>query len=172
MAQDNQVSAILNQTDLDEIRSAVELIQSKLTFLVNLTPLERQTYSKMGDKTVAFVQKSLEHAKENQNLVPPFMNLDEFKKDMNLIRNLSKVLRPINQLSEGLDDTIMLAGHESYQAALIFYNSVKMARKMNIHGVDSVYDDLKERFPGRGSNETEVEVTEDNTEEENTEVLV
>jgi hypothetical protein len=51
------------------------------------------------------------------------------------------------QLSDNIDDTVMVAGSEAYQASLIFYNAVKVAAAQNIPGAREVYDDLKARFP-------------------------
>jgi hypothetical protein len=111
----------------------------------------------MGDKTVAFVSKALAYAKENPMLCPPYLNVAEFEKDMLLVESLDSVLRPLTAIAEGLDDTTMLAGSEAYAAALIFYNSVKMASKMNIPGTDAIYNDLSARFPGRSSKKEETE---------------
>lgn len=161
MAQDNQISALLTPAEYDAIRAAMDIIRQKLPFLVNLTDAERQVYAKMGDKTVAFVTKALEYAKYNPHLVPPYLNVAEFAKDMELIVQLRNILRPLLSLTEGLDDTLMLAGSESYAAALTFYNSVKMASKMNIAGTTAIYNDLKVRFPGRGPLRPGEEVTEE-----------
>jgi hypothetical protein len=62
-------------------------------------------------------------------------------------------------LEEGVDDTEMIAGSEAYQAALVFYKSVKVAAAQDIPGAKAVYDELKTRFPGgkRKSGETETE---------------
>jgi hypothetical protein len=49
---------------------------------------------------------------------------------------------------ENVDDTTMLAGSEAYQAALVFYNSVKTAATHDVSGAKAVYDELKKRFPG------------------------
>ncbi|MGB1207419.1 MAG: hypothetical protein ACPG5B_17355 [Chitinophagales bacterium] len=151
MAQDNQISVVLTPEIMTEIMQAIETLKKHLSFLVNLTAEERIAYSKMGDKTVAFVQKSLDYAQENPQLIPPYLNVSEFDKDMELIRQLKRVLRPLTSLNEAVDDTIMLAGHESYAAALTFYQSVKMAKAMNVAGTTTIYDDLKLRFPGRGA---------------------
>jgi hypothetical protein len=53
----------------------------------------------------------------------------------------------------------MVAGSEAYQAALVFYKSVKVAAAQDIPGAKAVYDELKTRFPGgkRKSGETETE---------------
>jgi hypothetical protein len=63
------------------------------------------------------------------------------------------------QLEEGISDTEMSAGSEAYQAALVFYKSVKMAAAQDILGAKAVYDELKIRFPGgkRKTGETETE---------------
>jgi hypothetical protein len=42
----------------------------------------------------------------------------------------------------------MTSGSEAYQAALIFYNSVKMATRQDIPGAKAVYEELRKRFPG------------------------
>ena len=44
---------------------------------------------------------------------------------------------------------MLLSGSDAYAAALLFYNSVKGAKKSNIAKAGSIYDDLAERFPGR-----------------------
>ena len=40
----------------------------------------------------------------------------------------------------------MLSGSEAYIALLAYYNSVKIASRMNIAGATAIYDDLKQRF--------------------------
>ncbi|MDR0721667.1 MAG: hypothetical protein LBF75_02570 [Treponema sp.] len=41
----------------------------------------------------------------------------------------------------------MVVGSEAYQAALVFYQSVKMAAAQDIPGAKAVYEELKTRFP-------------------------
>jgi hypothetical protein len=54
----------------------------------------------------------------------------------------------IRQLDENASDTEMTAGSEAYQAALVFYKSVKMAAAQDVPGAKAVYEELKTRFPG------------------------
>jgi hypothetical protein len=42
----------------------------------------------------------------------------------------------------------MTSGSEAYQAALVFYNSVKMAARQDIPGAKAVYEELRKRFSG------------------------
>lgn len=53
----------------------------------------------------------------------------------------------------------MTAGSEAYQAALVFYKSVKMAAAQDVPGAKAVYEELKTRFPGgkRKTGETETD---------------
>jgi hypothetical protein len=55
----------------------------------------------------------------------------------------------------------MTAASEAYQAALVFYKSVKIAAAQDVPGAKAVYDELKTRFPGgrrkSGNSETETE---------------
>ena len=106
----------------------------------------------MGDKTLAFVNKAFEYAYQNPKIVPSFLDLTEFGKDAAAVTNLKKVLIPLEQLSEKLSDTNLLAGSEAYMAALAFYNAVKGAAKAGEPGMKNIYDDLQSRFPGRGGN--------------------
>jgi hypothetical protein len=45
--------------------------------------------SKMGDKTLAFVQKALEYAEANPTLVPAYLDIAEAKKDFSLSQDLN-----------------------------------------------------------------------------------
>jgi hypothetical protein len=51
------------------------------------------------------------------------------------------------QLSDNIDDTVMVADSEACRAALTFYSAVKAAAAQNIPNAKAMYDDLKARFP-------------------------
>lgn len=151
MAQHNQISATLSPEDMQEIMNAISLIHRKLPFLINMTFDERRSHLKMGDRSLPFVDKSLDYSQNNDHLVPPFLEVKEFDKDMTLFDQLSKIERPVLSLAEAISDTKLRVGSEAYSAALLFYQAVKLAAQMNIPGVKSIYEDLRARFPSRGS---------------------
>ena len=150
---ENKVSITISEEAITNINEAINTIIQNLPDLINLTQDERQTIPKMGDKTVAFVSKNLEYAKQNPRVVPAFLNMPEFEKDVVAVTDLRKVLIPLQQLFEKLNDTTLQAGSEAYTAALIFYYAIKGAAKAGEPGIKTVYDDLQSRFPGRGKNE-------------------
>jgi len=149
---ENRISVTVSEEALANINKAIAAINENLPYLINLTPAERHQMAKMGDKTLAFVNKAFEYANQNPKIVPSFLDLNEFAKDSAAVTNLKKVLIPIEQLSEKLSDTNLMAGSEAYMAALAFYNAVKGAAKAGEPGMKSIYDDLQSRFPGRGKN--------------------
>jgi hypothetical protein len=103
----------------------------------------------MGDKTLAFVDKSLEYAVSNPNLVPNFLDVEEGQKDYTLSRALYGIFQQVNALNHALEDTIMISGSEAFEAARIFYRAVQGAAKSNAPGSSAIYNDLKARFPGK-----------------------
>jgi hypothetical protein len=148
MSQENLISSAISAENLTEINSKLTAIQTTLAsvLLFNLTAAERQALHTMGDKTLAFVQKALEYAENNPALMPPYLDLGEAKKDFALSHDLYGILQQVNTLQRALEDTMMVAGSEAYDAALIFYNSVKGASRVNVPGSEAVYNDLQQRF--------------------------
>jgi uncharacterized protein (DUF1786 family) len=62
MSQQNLISVSIPDTDLSEIKGAITTLNTKLMpYLKTLSVQDRQEMAKMGDKTVAFVQKALEY---------------------------------------------------------------------------------------------------------------
>ena len=147
---DNKVSVTISEEASANIQQAIAVIIDNLPVLINLKEEERQALPKMGDKTVAFVSKTLAYAMQNPRVVPAFLEMPEFEKDVNAVIDLRKVLIPLQQLVEELDDTTLQAGSEAYTAALVFYSAVKGAAKAGEPGMKTIYADLQARFPGRG----------------------
>lgn len=92
-----------------------------------LSPEERRVLPKMGDGTAPFVSKVIEYADDNPEFVPPFVNVHEMKLDWNAVQDLMPLLRTVSQLESNLNNTVMLAGSESFVSSLSYYNSVKLA---------------------------------------------
>jgi hypothetical protein len=132
------------QTKIDEARALLAL------YMLALTPVERRELPKMGEKTIGFVEKAYDFARQNPNLVPPYLEVDAFGVDFADAHGLWTLLNTVQQLEEAVDDTEMIAGSEAYQAALVFYQSVKMAAAQDIPGAKAVYEELKTRFPRTG----------------------
>ena len=134
MSKENQVSIEISPADLKTVLEAVKLVETILKpYLIALTPTERRKKTKMGEKTVSFVEKITEYAVTNPEFKPAFMNAED-------------LLRPLAQLASTLDDTILLSGSEALMTSLMYYASIKQANKSNVPNAKPIYDDLKKRY--------------------------
>lgn len=129
----------------DHITAAIQLLKP---YTVTLTPHERQTMLKMGDKSLAFVEKTHDYAVDNPGLVPSYVDMAEFETDYRDARGLWGLFGLSTQLNESIDDTITAAGSDSFHSSLSIYNNVHAAAKDGVPGAQVVYDALKPRFPG------------------------
>ena len=151
MPTDNRISAIIAPADKSDVLAAIQTIRTKLPFLVNLTADERRKLVKMSDKTIAFDEKCASYMAMHPELVPSFVNAIELAKDRALRVALNDILNELRQLTEGIEDAIMLASSEAYLADLSFYQNVRQATQRGVVGADTIYTDLKQRFPGHST---------------------
>jgi hypothetical protein len=93
------------------------------------------------------------------NLIPPFVDPVEVAKDRALRLVLANMFRETKKFCEMLDDTLVLVGSEIWMADLSFYQTVRQAAKRDVPGADTVYDELKARFPGVSGDPEEEPVT-------------
>ena len=137
--------AVLAQA-LDHVNQALLLLNP---YLSALTPEERHDLSKMADKSVAFVTKALQYAESNPQFAPGYLSITNLHIDVKAVEDLNTIESPTENLAMQLNDTIMKAGSEAMQTALVYYNSVKRASLEDVPGAKAIYDDLKIRFEKR-----------------------
>lgn len=147
MSNENVVSIQIPEEERKMIEQKVQEIKAALKpYLIALKPVERQTLPKMSDKTIPFVEKVMEYAKMHPEFTPPYLQTEEMEIDFQAMNDLRQLYREVAQLYKNLDDTIMLSGSEAYAAALVYYNSVRQASKMNVPNAKSIFEDLSQRF--------------------------
>ncbi len=147
MSTNNRISIEIGPEDLDKINAAVQVLNETLKpYLQSLTADQRQELPKMGDGSEPFVSKTIDYAKVNGEFAPVFMDVAELERDYGAVRTLNGLYRSLLQLTRQLDDSIMLSGSEAYTSALIYYNSVKLATKMNVPNAKPIFEDLRQRF--------------------------
>jgi hypothetical protein len=118
-------------------------------YAVTLTARDRRELAKMGDKTLSFVTKAYELAKQNPQLFPSFLTLADFDVDLADATKLRALVVTSQQLTDALDDTAMAAGSEAYNAARLFYQAAKIASNQHVPGAKEIVTELQQRFPGR-----------------------
>lgn len=154
MSTQNLVSASITADVKAEIQSHINAIAAALPFLISLTNDERKGGIKLGDKTVAFIDKALAYSTSNPSLTPGYVNLDEIQKDYKLQKDLNDIQQYMAGLLQQIEDTRHEAGVEALNGILSFYNAVRVASEKDVPGARAIYEDLSIRFPGRGRTHT------------------
>ena len=140
----NRINATLTAADREAVLAAIATIRQKLPFLIDLTSAERNSLTKFGDKSRAFVGKALEVAIQNPSALPRSFNVEEMKNDVQLYEDLQPILMAINKLQDLVEDTLMEAGSEAYSAALAVYSYAKVSGAGD--SLEVAADDLGRRF--------------------------
>jgi hypothetical protein len=149
MSTQNLVSAAITEDVKAQIQANINSIAEILPFLLALTNEDRQSGLKLGDKTIALIDKGIDYADNNPTLVPAYVNFAEVKKDYQLQKDLIGILQLLYSLVQKIEDTQQEAGAEAYNGVLAFYQAVRVAAEKNVPGARVIYEDLSKRFPGR-----------------------
>lgn len=150
MSTQNQLSILIPTVVIDEVMLKLQECKTSLApYLQGLTTEERKSLFKMGNKTVANVQKTKSYVDTNPEFVPGYMDKTEFLKDEAVVSLLSPISNLALQLATDVDDTVMLAGSEALQAAMLYYGQVKEANSRGIPTARPIYEDLSQRFSKR-----------------------
>lgn len=143
----NLVNAVFATADQEWVLQALKSVNDRMPFLLGLTPEQRQSQAKMGDKTVAFVEKALRAAELNPTLIPAAVDVAGLRKDVELVRELLPVLDLLTKLHERVDDTVTETGSEAFATALEIYHDLKGSQKNT--DLDEALKDMGQRFTRR-----------------------
>lgn len=144
---ENKINFIIPDEKVEQTKTHLtEAVNLLKPYLIALSPKERKTIPKMSDKTAPFVEKCLDYSIAAPQFAPPYMDIEGMAGDMKVNSQLTPLFRLVQGLFDGLDDTVMESGAESYLVALSYYNSVKQAAKMDVPGAKAIYEDLRKRF--------------------------
>ena len=150
----NRIDTVISDADLAKVNTALNDIESTLSFLIGLTVDERVQLPKINVVNKSFTQDAINAVVNNSAMLPAYLDKTAMEKDMDLYLQLDKLAIRIRQLLEKIDDTQMLAGSEAFVAALTAYKLFAAAAAAGVAGSDAVYDTLKERFAGQGGSGT------------------
>jgi len=151
----SNISSTLSAAQKADLQAKVNDMLLILTFLINLTPVERKKLLKMGDKSVSFVREVLIGLQANPSVVPPNYDVTEYQKDLTLYDDLMAILGYLRPLFEGIEDTILALSNELMRQGISGYNLIKEAAKTN-SALDGLAQDLGERFKLAGKTQPTV----------------
>ena len=121
----NLISTYISENDLSEIIGAINFIDEKLSDLVTISELEKSTLYNAQSDTIEFVLENLKLGEKHPELIPRDVDIEEIRKDVDVIKSINKILRPLNALLKKLEDSKIVAGSEAYLPSMAIYNAVK-----------------------------------------------
>lgn len=149
----DRISAKLNEDAFARINASFDQIIADLPFLVDLTNEQKKALPKFGDKSVAFVNKTLEFAKEHSDVIPARLPMEEFAIDVDLYNLLFMINQKAKNLSDQINDTYLQVGAEAYSTALAVYANLQTNKDL-FDGSEQVLDELSKRFIQKSKKET------------------
>jgi hypothetical protein len=142
----NKLSVEITQEKDTAVQQLLDSVQGELDFLIDLSVDDRKRLFKMGRRNVDFVNRGLKHLEGSPQFIPPYMSLEEYRKDVDTSTWLRKVEKRLDEISDMVKDTAMLAEAEAYQAARLYYKSVKAAARAGDEGAEQIVRDLAVHF--------------------------
>lgn len=151
---EDRFSFQLTKEEKELLSQAIQVLLTVLEpKLMTLLPDERRELPKMGDKTVAFVEKAVEYGQEYPKYMPAFIDVSEAKSDFDAVKDIRIYFNQLQRLVTEMDDSMTLAGSEAYSSALSIYKVLKNAATMGQPGAEDAAKELASRFP-RGKRKT------------------
>ena len=152
MSQPSRISIDIPDSVISDCMKQAQAIAAALApYLTTLTAQDRHDLPKFSDKTFGFMDKSNTYMETTPEFVPSFLDVAEFKRDFAVPAILKPLTGIMDQIAQNLSDTMMLAGSEALIAALMYYANVREAARRGLPNAKPVYEDLAQRYPGRGS---------------------
>ena len=118
-------------------------------YLVDFNPEERQVLVEIGTEAYSFLEKSYKLAFENPPLFPAFVKSTVFGEDFSIVRELRSFAGKLDMFLNNVIDMEMAAGNNALEAALVFYQTLKIAARRDIPGARVLYEELKPGCPPR-----------------------
>lgn len=153
MALENLISVQFTDAELKQIDDAFIIIEGVLkNKVINLSSRQRKQHGRVKYEMEVWVNKAVGYANNNPALLPTYIDKAELTADHKTHSQLNPRIDRLETILQGMLDTNLLLGTDLYNNLMAFYRSLREASKSNAPGASSIYKDLKQQFPGGGTN--------------------
>lgn len=115
------------RSQLDDVRNAVTELQQRFAFLDEYTVGEACLMSRLGEGGRSFIERALEVAESNENILPRSFDLDSFRREVSLLRDLGALADELKGLAEGVSSGEGAIGSQAFAKALVIQQAAKMS---------------------------------------------
>jgi len=148
MAQENMMSVEFTTDEIKLMEDAIKTIAKIMVKGRSLTPNERKAYGRVKYEKEIWVTKVKTHMDKHPDRIPQYVDKAEYDRDYVAHSLLNIWSDLIEQQFNLMEDTNRLLGYDLDESSLMFYRDVKTATKNNAAGARTIFDDLKQQFPG------------------------
>ena len=143
----NLVSFSLTDESFSALKQKLAEVGEKIDeFALELHITDKNTLKAMGNRSLPFTEYAYMMASQRKDLIPSYMDMEEFNKDMILFKQSRELLQMVEIIRERLIDTSTASGADAFSTARKFYTAVKGAVKSEIPGSTVIYDEMRKRF--------------------------
>jgi hypothetical protein len=152
---DNIISINFSIEEKKEIEQALTVLEKVLSKkMINLTPKEKQKYSRPRESFYDWIQKIMMYIEQAPELTPSYLKVNELKNDLSNFDLLRGYFLRLLSIQEGIEDTSILIWKDIYDSGITFFRSAELASQSNVTGSTTVFADLKEIFKKQGKRNT------------------
>lgn len=143
----NDFSKVIPKEVLDKINANLDECYTLLKpFGVELTNDEKAELPKMGIRNIGKVSSITNEMNVAPEYAPAMFSIEEVNKDMKVVNDLSPVATKIANLDMLVNDTLTVAGSETYMACMDYYSSIKRFAAQNDPKAKAIFDRLSPMF--------------------------
>jgi hypothetical protein len=128
----------------DHVDKALDTLDAFTLGLISLSPEERKSMTKMGNKSEAFCRLSVEVFKQNEKILPKTFSMEEYLLDLASLDLLRARLVRLDRIMQMMQDTEMALGSDLMVNSLEGYSYLKIAGKSM--GLDHLREQMSVRF--------------------------
>jgi hypothetical protein len=146
----NEFDLVFPPDDLKSCQDSLETLDSILSrLLINISADDVRGLAKFGPRNNDFIYRAMAIIRAMPEYKPGFLDLDAFQRDLDAITLLAGLLDKLRKCFDLVEDSMMVAGSEGYQAALAIYAALKSAARLGSNDAQVAVDDLAQRLPQR-----------------------
>jgi hypothetical protein len=140
----NLVSLSFDDAQLQAVDAALTELETRLAGLIALSPAQKRTMRRMGEKSEAFCRQALRVLEQNPQMVPANVGLADAQADLTTMDRLRPRLVRLSRLSERASDTDAALGSDVMDVALQGYSLLKVTGRTE--GLTALRKELGNRF--------------------------
>jgi hypothetical protein len=140
----NLVSITYTDEQLAAADAAITQLETIFANFISLTPDERRSLNRMGQQSRPFCENTLLMMDQNPELIPPYLDREEAKRDLLTRSQLVPLLNRLERLAERGSDTEDALGSDVMMLCLAGYGALD--RGGVAQGLDSLRKQLSVRF--------------------------